>query len=170
MYPQAGRTILTTIHQPSSRMFHMFDKLIILSEGHTLYSGQANEAMHHFGSLGFVPQLAMNPADFLLDLATGNMHNISIPERLSKNWRQAQTKLSCVPQSGPIMPAAYTPVTNSAISTDAVDLHVNQLTDDFQEETMEVRNSTMAWLRPAGTYNCFVKLWKPLMRVRHVRL
>eukprot|EP01018_Ginkgo_biloba_P037625 Gb_00289 [translate_table: standard] len=79
---QAGRTIVTTIHQPSSRMFHMFDKLLLISEGHAVYSGQAKEAMAYFASLRFVPQLAMNPADFLLDLATGQISDIMVPEEL----------------------------------------------------------------------------------------
>ncbi|XP_031498558.1 ABC transporter G family member 21-like isoform X2 [Nymphaea colorata] len=68
---RGGRTVVTTIHQPSSRLFHMFDKILLLSEGHCIYSGKASEAMGYFSSLGFVPSVAMNPADFLLDLANG---------------------------------------------------------------------------------------------------
>ena len=30
---QGGRAILTTIHQPSSRLYQMLDKLLLLSEG-----------------------------------------------------------------------------------------------------------------------------------------
>ncbi|KAL5737300.1 hypothetical protein ACOSP7_030061 [Xanthoceras sorbifolium] len=33
-------TAITTIHQPSSRMFHMFDKLLLISEGYPLYYGK----------------------------------------------------------------------------------------------------------------------------------
>ncbi|KAG0515046.1 hypothetical protein BDA96_10G245400 [Sorghum bicolor] len=76
------RTIITTIHQPSSRMFHMFDKLLLISDGHAIYHGKARDCMHHFSSLGFVPEIPMNPAEFLLDLATGNLDDISVPEAL----------------------------------------------------------------------------------------
>ena len=38
--------------------------------------------MQYFSSLGFVPQLAMNPAEFLLDLATGHVQDMNIPEIL----------------------------------------------------------------------------------------
>lgn len=76
--------IVTTIHQPSSRMFHIFDKLILLSEGNALYSGHANEAIEYFQSLHFTPQIAMNPADFLLDLATGMTEDITVPEELER--------------------------------------------------------------------------------------
>mgnify|MGYP000500542073 CR=1 FL=1 len=71
-----------TIHQPSSRLFHMFDKLILLSEGHPIYYGKARDAMQYFASHNYTPQLVMNPADFLLDLATGKVENITLPEDL----------------------------------------------------------------------------------------
>ena len=81
---QAGRTIITTIHQPSSRMFHMFDKLLLISEGYPLYYGKARESMEYFSDLRFIPEIAMNPAEFLLDLATGQVNDISMPEDLSE--------------------------------------------------------------------------------------
>lgn len=82
LYKQTGRTIVTTIHQPSSRMFYMFDKLLLISDGCPIYHGKARESMQYFTSLGFVPELAMNPAEFLLDLAAGQVNDIIIPEAL----------------------------------------------------------------------------------------
>ncbi|KAM1394951.1 hypothetical protein PS2_030512 [Malus domestica] len=66
-----GRTIVMTIHQPSSRVFYMFHKVMLLSEGNCLYFGKAGEVMDYFSGIGYVPVIAMNPADFLLDLANG---------------------------------------------------------------------------------------------------
>ncbi|GLT83752.1 hypothetical protein SLE2022_020240 [Rubroshorea leprosula] len=79
---KAGRTVITTIHQPSSRMFHMFDKLLLISEGYPVYFGKARQSMEYFSSLSFIPEIAMNPAEFLLDLATGQVNDITIPEDL----------------------------------------------------------------------------------------
>lgn len=79
-----GRTVVTTIHQPSSRLFYMFDKLILLSEGQVIYFGKAGVAMDYFSSIGFSPLIAMNPADFLLDLASGNLADMSIPVELNQ--------------------------------------------------------------------------------------
>ncbi|KAK7387186.1 hypothetical protein VNO78_27763 [Psophocarpus tetragonolobus] len=76
---KAGRTIITTIHQPSSRIFHMFDKLLLISEGYPIYYGKAKDTMGYFSSLRFIPQIPMNPAEFLLDMATGQVNDISIP-------------------------------------------------------------------------------------------
>lgn len=36
---QGGRAIISTIHQPSSRLFYLLDKLMLLSEGHAMYYG-----------------------------------------------------------------------------------------------------------------------------------
>ncbi|CAN6220847.1 unnamed protein product [Urochloa humidicola] len=79
---RARRTIITTIHQPSSRMFHMFDKLLLISDGSAIYHGKARDCMPHFASLGFSPEIPMNPAEFLLDIATGNLDDITAPDAL----------------------------------------------------------------------------------------
>lgn len=68
---KSGKTIVSTIHQPSSTAYHMFNKLILLAEGHCLYYGHGKGAMDYFTSVGFAPSFATNPADFLLDLANG---------------------------------------------------------------------------------------------------
>lgn len=86
---KAGRTVLTTIHQPSSRLFYMFDKLILLSQGNSIYFGNASEAPTYFASIGLTPYIAMNPADFILDLASGNLSDISIPPALQKGSDKA---------------------------------------------------------------------------------
>ncbi|CAH9137191.1 unnamed protein product, partial [Cuscuta epithymum] len=66
-----GRTVVTTIHQPSSRLYHMFDKVILLSEGCPIYYGSAPNALQYFSSIGFSTPLTVNPADLMLDLANG---------------------------------------------------------------------------------------------------
>lgn len=69
---RGGRTVITTIHQPASRLYRMFDKVIVLCDGCPIYSGLAGRVMEYFGSIGFEPGFDyVNPADFLLDLANG---------------------------------------------------------------------------------------------------
>lgn len=67
-----GRTVVTTIHQPSSRLYHMFDKVALLSEGCPIYYGPASNALEYFSSIGFSTSVTVNPADLMLDLANGN--------------------------------------------------------------------------------------------------
>ncbi len=68
---QKGKTIVTSMHQPSSRVYQMFHSVLVLSEGRCFYFGKGSEAVGYFESVGFSPSFSMNPADFLLDLANG---------------------------------------------------------------------------------------------------
>ncbi|KFK40223.1 hypothetical protein AALP_AA3G346600 [Arabis alpina] len=49
---KAGKTVITTIHQPPSRLFHRFDKLILLGKGNLLYFGESSEVLDYFSSIG----------------------------------------------------------------------------------------------------------------------
>ena len=65
----SGRTIIASIHQPSSRMFSMFDNIMLLSAGRMAYIGPPSRVITYFESIGFpFPGTAYNPADFLLEL------------------------------------------------------------------------------------------------------
>ncbi|XP_028806842.1 ABC transporter G family member 22-like [Neltuma alba] len=89
-----GKTVLTTIHQPSSKLFSMFDKLILLGKGSTLYFGKASDAMMYFSSIGCSPLIAMNPAEFLIDLANGNIIDKSVPSELEDKFHYGIKKLN----------------------------------------------------------------------------
>ncbi|CAI8587054.1 unnamed protein product [Vicia faba] len=93
---KAGRTIITTIHQPSSRIFHMFDKLLLISEGHPIYYGKARDTAEYFSSLRFIPEIPMNPAEFLLDLATGQVNDISVPQDIFKDQESTDPSIDVI--------------------------------------------------------------------------
>ncbi len=65
--------MVTTIHQPSSRLYQQLDKLLLLAEGHPLYYGSADQVVHWFNHLGFPLPYGINVADFILDLAMGEV-------------------------------------------------------------------------------------------------
>jgi len=68
-----GRTIITSIHQPSSRLYQQMDKLMLLSEGHVMFYGDAHAAAHWFGEHGAPVPFGVSTADHLLDLACGDL-------------------------------------------------------------------------------------------------
>ena len=47
------RTIVATIHQPSSQMFQMFDRLFLMAEGRIVFAGKPSEVADVFDSYGF---------------------------------------------------------------------------------------------------------------------
>nr|POF01500.1 abc transporter g family member 25 [Quercus suber] len=85
---QKGKTIVTSMHQPSSQVYQMFHSVLLLSEGRCLYFGKGSEALGYFDSVGFSPSFAMNPADFLLDLANGVCQHDNISGRDKPNIKQ----------------------------------------------------------------------------------
>jgi len=63
---EANRTILTVIHQPSSEVFELFDKLCLLSGGQVVYFGDADKALSMFESAGLPCPPLRNPTDHFL--------------------------------------------------------------------------------------------------------
>ncbi|XP_038687282.1 ABC transporter G family member 11-like [Tripterygium wilfordii] len=61
-----GRTVIASIHQPSSEVFELFDRLYLLSGGKTVYFGQAAEAYEFFAQAGFPCPALRNPSDHFL--------------------------------------------------------------------------------------------------------
>ena len=60
-----GKTVVATLHQPSSEIFHMIDDLIVMAAGEIVYCGPANAVVKHFEALGFTFPIYSNPADFI---------------------------------------------------------------------------------------------------------
>ncbi|KAL6269725.1 hypothetical protein ACE6H2_026636 [Prunus campanulata] len=60
------RTVITSIHQPSSEVFQLFDNLCLLSAGRTVYFGPASAANQFFSLCGFPCPTLQNPSDHFL--------------------------------------------------------------------------------------------------------
>ncbi|PON33890.1 ABC transporter-like [Parasponia andersonii] len=61
-----GRTVIASIHQPSSEVFELFHNLCLLSSGRTVYFGPASMAEQFFASNGFPCPSLRNPSDHYL--------------------------------------------------------------------------------------------------------
>ncbi|KAI8147379.1 hypothetical protein BJV82DRAFT_595272 [Fennellomyces sp. T-0311] len=63
-----NRTIVFTIHQPRSNIVTLFDQLIVLGKGHTVYSGPQLRVQSYFKSAGYPCPPGFNIADYIIDL------------------------------------------------------------------------------------------------------
>lgn len=63
-----GKTIIATIHQPSSEAFVYFDKLFLLADGHMVFQGTAMRCQKYFKKLGCPLERFKNPADSFMKL------------------------------------------------------------------------------------------------------
>jgi hypothetical protein len=57
---------MATVHQPSSEILALFDKLILLAEGKVVFHGTLAEALVHFEELGYPCPDQYNPGDHFL--------------------------------------------------------------------------------------------------------
>ncbi|EOD34886.1 hypothetical protein EMIHUDRAFT_363297 [Emiliania huxleyi CCMP1516] len=73
---RAGHAIALTIHQPSSELWALFDNVLLLSGGHTVFYGKAAEIPSYLAAHGHACPPMYNPADFMLQLV-----NSDFPER-----------------------------------------------------------------------------------------
>ncbi|KAJ2557725.1 hypothetical protein EV175_001168 [Coemansia sp. RSA 1933] len=67
---EQGIATLMTIHQPSARIFNIFDKVILLSQGRVVYFGPTASAIQYFADIGYQCPMHENPADYFVDIMT----------------------------------------------------------------------------------------------------
>eukprot|EP01100_Stratorugosa_tubuloviscum_P012857 TRINITY_DN622_c0_g1_i1.p1 TRINITY_DN622_c0_g1~~TRINITY_DN622_c0_g1_i1.p1 ORF type:complete len:709 (-),score=327.95 TRINITY_DN622_c0_g1_i1:57-2183(-) len=80
-----GCTIVLSIHQPNSKLFHLLDHVIFIARGNIVYNGPTNQnLLDYFQSIGHTIPYATNPADFITDL----LHHEQTIESLTKNYKQ----------------------------------------------------------------------------------
>uniref|UniRef100_A0A0P5TXD4 Protein white n=1 Tax=Daphnia magna TaxID=35525 RepID=A0A0P5TXD4_9CRUS len=61
-----GKTVVCTIHQPSSEVFALFDRILLMAEGRTAFLGPASDALSFFSSQGLPCPPNYNPADYYI--------------------------------------------------------------------------------------------------------
>ncbi|CAB3402734.1 unnamed protein product [Caenorhabditis bovis] len=69
----SGKTIICTIHQPSTPVFLMADALILLNQGQVVYCGPANKVDDYFAKLGYpLPLFTSSTEHFMAVLSKNN--------------------------------------------------------------------------------------------------
>ena len=84
---EEGRTVVATIHQPSSEILRLFDDMILLNRGKIVYQGEVKNLVPYFDNIGYKCPEYTNPSDFIfmnilnpLDLQNEENNNINIEQ------------------------------------------------------------------------------------------
>jgi ABC-type multidrug transport system ATPase subunit len=85
-------TVITTIHQPQSKIYAMFDNLILMRKGEIAYLGSAGKAILYFESLGYPCPPLTNPADHLIEVIRDNMAGDDMLSNESRSDKYARIK------------------------------------------------------------------------------
>ena len=88
---KAGNTVLFTIHQPSSKIFSQFDRLILLNKGRVMYQGDVPKIPEDFENLNHPIPANYNPADWVVE--TAQMNSMDDLERDGFFWEQPSSFL-----------------------------------------------------------------------------
>lgn len=68
----SGRTVIFSLHQPTSQMWDKLDTVLILASGRVIYHGKAKALPDYFSRLGYSIPDSFNPVDFVFDLVASN--------------------------------------------------------------------------------------------------
>merc|ERR1712032_1562968 len=103
-------TIIMVIHQPRFSIFTLFDTVLLLAKGgRTAYLGPSLQAMEYFTSHGFDAPLHDNPADWLMDVISGDVKsNAENNSSLAEMWKASDFTAK------PLSDGATAPVANRA--------------------------------------------------------
>lgn len=71
---KAGRNIVCTIHQPSSRLLELIDTVYLISQGQCLYNGALEQMVGQFALANYHCPPQYNRADFALEVASNERY------------------------------------------------------------------------------------------------
>ena len=63
-----NRIIIFTIHQPNSKIFNLFDELLLMSQGKIVYHEDAKNAINYYAQMGYECPVNFNPAEFFIKI------------------------------------------------------------------------------------------------------
>ncbi|KAL8614193.1 hypothetical protein ACOMHN_026410 [Nucella lapillus] len=131
-----NKTVIMTIHQPSSQMFFTFHNLLLLCDGQLAYFGPCKNVIDFFADVGFIMDAHYNPADFIIEkLKEGEDTKSQIVAAAKHLRHDALSRLQA--DGGDATPKSRTHSTKSSTTGDNGDANVIE-NDDGHVSLMDL--------------------------------
>ena len=65
-------SVILTIHQPNSKILDLFDHLLLLNQGASVYFGTVLQSLAYFSGLGYPCPKSVTPTDYFLQISDSN--------------------------------------------------------------------------------------------------
>lgn len=97
----SGSTAIVAIYQASQAIYDLFDKAIVLYEGHQIYFGSAIDGKRYFTEMGFECPDRQTTADFLTSLSSPSERRVRrgfehlvprTPDEFAARWRDSEER------------------------------------------------------------------------------
>jgi ABC-2 type transporter len=90
--------VIASIHQPSTNTLMLFDNVLLLSEGKSMYFGPPDKSTQYFTGLGYPPHQFISPAEAMLDLVNVDFvredRDANILDILGQAWQNSGERKS----------------------------------------------------------------------------
>lgn len=141
-----NKTVICTIHQPSSLVYEMFTNVAILTAGETVYFGRREHIIDHFSAAGYQCPMYMNPAEYFISLVNSDFEGHADIKKLVQSFSSSSIASKVVQgieadAAGARTAAPVIPVKPSALRQFVVLMQRNTLNN--------IRNPGIYWVRLA---------------------
>jgi ABC-type multidrug transport system ATPase subunit/ABC-type multidrug transport system permease subunit len=141
-----NKTVICTIHQPSSLVYEMFTNVVILTAGETVYFGPREHTIDHFAAADYSCPMYMNPAEYFISLVNSDFEGHADIRKLVTSYASSSMAANVVQgieadAAGVHNAAPVVPAKPSAVRQFFVLMQRNSLNN--------VRNPGIYWVRLA---------------------
>ncbi|KAG6610874.1 ABC transporter-like protein [Phytophthora cinnamomi] len=143
---QENKTVICTIHQPSSLVYDMFTNIAIMTSGETVCFGPRELVIDQFSGAGYTCPMYMNPAEYFLSLVNSDFAGHADIKTLVQRYANSTTAATILQNietdnAGVHNAAPVVPMKPSALRQFFVLMERNSINN--------VRNPGIYWVRLA---------------------
>ena len=159
-------SIACTIHQPSSRIFSLFDDLLFVDDGEIIYFGPCQQLIPTLSTVGLNAPAHYNPADFMMDVVSLGEIDEKVRDKLVQQHRRNARNLltGCVDLSSVVVTTDSTLASSVAETGSELQQEPWKPTSGWQQvQILTERAMLMAWPGVRTWTNFFLYLAQTLL-------